>query len=349
MTMEKQDIQQIHTELSVTGTVIGVHKLDGINKLSERDAMALPNQYMDSALDDLSAQISTYEVLSTPELIAIAHSTEHKFVERYVAGQLLGLRADPRINTLEPEMLIVPGANVTLGLAPEEIDKVVEEYQHYGVLAEWIEKETPTFAENIKTFKLAKYCVTNQEYREFLEDSGYDGFPTTWEYGIYKAELANHPVHTLSAADADQYCKWLAEKTGRNYRLPTEAEWEYAATGGKGFEFPWGNTFEADHANTVESGILRSTPVGIFPKGAGLFGQMDLAGNVEEYVAENYHAYPGAQLIVDDLLEKEGDYRVARGGSFTRFRDLARTRRRHGRYSSSLYVMGFRVAETIEA
>ena len=181
-----------------------------------------------------------------------------------------------------------------------------------------------------------------------MEKTGHNVFPTSWEYGIYKAELANHPVYSIDAKDADLYAQWLSEKTGRKFRLPTEAEWEYAAAGGKGLEFPWGDNFDADHANTVESGIFRTTPVGIFPKGISKFGHLDLAGNVEEYVSDDYHAYPNAELIVDDLLENNGQYRVARGGSFTRFRDLARTRRRHGRYHSNLYVMGFRLAETIE-
>ncbi|PWW40330.1 formylglycine-generating enzyme required for sulfatase activity [Idiomarina loihiensis] len=343
-----QDILALHQALSLTGTVIGRHKLATINQLSERDAMALPSRYVDSALDDLSEQMTQFEQYDTAQLLTIAEGIECSFKERFVAGQLLGLRGDPRIKTLTPEMLVVPAATVTLGLAPEEVARVVEQYSHYGVLAEWIEKETPTFATEIKSFKLGKYCVTNQEYREFMEDTGYQNFPTTWEYGVYKAELNNHPVNTISAKDADNYCRWLSEKTGRQFRLPREAEWEYAATGGKGLEFPWGNNFVADHANTVESGILRSTPVGIFAKGAGLFAHMDLAGNVEEYVADNYAAYPGARLVVDDLLEKEGGYRIARGGSFTRFRDLARTRRRHGRYSSNLYVMGFRLAESID-
>jgi len=348
MVIDLEDVATVHRALSITGAIVGTQKLDTINQLSEREAMGLTNQYIGSNLDDICEQTQKLDQLTTEQLLAMVENADEKFLNRFVCGQILSSRGDPRINVLEPTMLKVPGATVTLGLKPQAVAEVVNQYQHYGVLSEWIEKETPEYQLDIPAFNLAKYCVTNQEYKIFLEDTGHKEFPTSWEYGMFKAELANHPVATIDAKDADLYVQWLSEKTGLKYRLPTEAEWEYAASGGQGLEFPWGNSFAADRANTVESGIFRSTPVGIFPKGAGLFGHLDLAGNVEEYVSDDYHAYPGADLIVDDLLENNGQYRVARGGSFTRFRDLARTRRRHGRYHSNLYVMGFRLAQTID-
>lgn len=321
-----EEVKNAHQALSITGAVVSSEQLGTINQLSEREAMGLPNQYIGSSLDNVGTQTQKFEQLSTEALFAVIEDINAKFIDRFVCGQILSLRGDPRINVLAPEMLTVPAAKVILGLTPEAVAHVVEQYQHYGVLAEWIEKETPQYQKDIAAFNLAKYCVTNQEYKVFMEETGHKTFPTSWEYGMFKAEHANHPVSTVDAKDADLYVQWLAKKTGRKFRLPTEAEWEYAAAGNEGLEFPWGNRFDADHANTVESGIFRSTPVGIFPKGTGIFGHLDLAGNVEEYVSDDYHAYPGAELIVDDLLENNGAYRVARGGSFTRFRDLARTR-----------------------
>jgi formylglycine-generating enzyme required for sulfatase activity len=72
-----------------------------------------------------------------------------------------------------------------------------------------------------------------------------------------------------------------------------------------------------------------------------------MGGNVEEYVADNYSAYPGGETIDDDLLMTQGSYRVARGGSFTRFGDLTRCARRHGWYQRDIYAMGFRLAESL--
>ena len=73
-----------------------------------------------------------------------------------------------------------------------------------------------------------------------------------------------------------------------------------------------------------------------------------MAGNVEEYVSDDYAAYPGGEFVTDHLVQIHGRYRVARGGSFARYRDLARTRRRHGHNPRSVtYAMGFRLAESI--
>lgn len=156
---------------------------------------------------------------------------------------------------------------------------------------------------------------------------------------------ANRPVYTVSAAAAEAYASWMSAKTGRSFRLPSEAEWELAPAGPEGREFPWGDVFEPHRTNTREAGLLTSTPVGMFPGGATPSGIQDMAGNVEEYVADDYVPYPGGPIVRDDLVEAVGCYRVARGGSFTRFRDLARCRRRHGRYPRPIYVMGFRLAE----
>jgi len=115
--------------------------------------------------------------------------------------------------------------------------------------------------------------------------------------------------------------------------------------GDKGFEFPWGEEYNPNHANTIEEGILSTTPIGMYPLGDSPFGVMDMAGNVEEYTSSDYRAYADGETIADDLLTSEGSYRIARGGSFTRFSDLARTRRRHGWYKKEIYIMGFRLAE----
>jgi formylglycine-generating enzyme required for sulfatase activity len=153
----------------------------------------------------------------------------------------------------------------------------------------------------------------------------------------------------VSPEDADAYAAWLARTTGRRFRLPHEAEWEFAAAGAAGLEFPWGPNFQADHANTAETGLFQSSPVGVFVQGNSPFGVADMAGNVEEYVSNLYMAYPGGSRVTDHLVEINGAYRVARGGGFARFRDLARTRRRHGANPrSATYAMGFRLAEDID-
>ncbi|MGH3866695.1 MAG: formylglycine-generating enzyme family protein [Pseudonocardiaceae bacterium] len=105
--------------------------------------------------------------------------------------------------------------------------------------------------------------------------------------------------------------------------------------------------FLDDHANTVENGPLRTTPVGTYPAGRSPFGLEDVAGTVEEYTAEDYRPYPGGEHVIDDLATRGDSYRVTRGGSFTRYGDLARCARRHGWYPRDLYAVGFRLAESV--
>jgi formylglycine-generating enzyme required for sulfatase activity len=268
--------------------------------------------------------------------------------QRIGSGKVLALLGDPRISSLRPEMVDVPGGRVKIGLDPEEVGIVLARYAGLGLDRSWIEKECPRHGISLSAFRLARFPVTNSEYRDFLLDTGYPELPSSWAFRQFPQDHSNHPVYTVSAAAADAYVHWLARRTGRRFRLPTEAEWEWAAAGPQGLEFPWGADFDADKANTAETGLFDTSPVGAFVGGDSAFGVADLAGNVEEYVAGDYAAYPGGTYVADHLVQIHGDYRIARGGSFARFRDLARTRRRHGHNPrSSTYAMGFRVAESL--
>lgn len=282
---------------------------------------------------------------SVGQLITITESLKEDFCSRLAAGNLLALLGDPRILSI-PAMCDIPGGIVKIGLDKGSVDQVLKEYRCLGVTRQWVEKECPRHQIRIQSFRMARYPVTNSQYREFLLETGFNELPTSWFLGRYPEERSNHPVFSITPKAADLYVKWLAKKTGRLFRLPTEAEWEYAAAGKEGLEFPWGNVFSIDCANTAETGLLNTTPVGIYPKGNSPFGISDMAGNVEEYVGDNYKPYPDGSRIEDDLFVINNSYRIARGGSFARFRDLARTRRRHGANNlSPVYAMGFRVAE----
>ncbi|RYE59501.1 MAG: serine/threonine protein kinase [Sphingobacteriales bacterium] len=310
--------------------------------------MALPLDYMESGFEENFSLYVDLIQRSKSDLVEIVESKVLTFSQRIAAGQILALTGDPRINLLSPTLIEIPASEVRLGLEESDLEDITQLYLNDGVMNEWIRKECPSYSTSLKKFRIAKYCVTNMEYLAFLKDSSWGRYPSSWIFGCYFPHLANHPVYTIDPIDAEAYVAWLSRKTGRNFRLPTEAEWEYAAGGSMRFEFPWGNEYLKDHANTVEAGLLTSTPVGCFPKGASPFGLLDMAGNVEEYVQDDYMPYPGGETISDDLAATyETPYRVARGGSFTRFRDLARCKRRHGKYSSSLYIMGFRLVEDL--
>ena len=134
-------------------------------------------------------------------------------------------------------------------------------------------------------------------------------------------DKANHPVVKVSWYDAMEYCKWLNEKLQGEIgalavRLPTEAEWEKAARGEQGNEWPWGNEFDAAKCNSSEGGKGDTTPVGAYsPQGDSPYGAADMAGNVWEWCHSIFKPYP---YKADDGREKESgsELRVVRGGAW---------------------------------
>jgi len=266
---------------------------------------------------------------------------------RWLAGQLLALVGDPRIDTFNPALVSLPGGTATIGLPAEDVNAVVEAWWGVGVEESWIRKEVPRHEVELTPFQMMKYPVTNLDYRAFCIDVPGAPRPSSWRFGIFALARSNHPAWTVPVEGADAYADWLRARTGRTFRLPTEAQWEYAANGGAIRQFPWGDEWDPERANTVEAGPLDVTPVGMFPAGGSAHGILDLAGNAEEWVRDRYRPFDGGRLVVDDLVERAGNYRVTRGGCFTRFGDLARCSRRHGWYGREIYAVGFRLVEEI--
>jgi formylglycine-generating enzyme required for sulfatase activity len=317
--------------------------------LTDRERLGLPDRYVTPRLEaPLGLAFAALRGRSIDALLATLASAASTLAERIASGNLLALLGDPRIVTLQPAMVDVPGGPVQIGLGAEAVSEVLSRFSGLGLDRAWIEKECPRHGLTLDRFRMARHPVTNGEYRDFLLATGHPELPSSWAFRQFPQQRANHPVYTVSAASADAYAQWLQRCTGRGFRLPTEAEWEWAAAGPQALEFPWGAHFDADLANTAETGLFDTSPVGAFVGGESAFGIADLAGNVEEYVAGDYAAYPGGRAVADHLVQIHGAYRVARGGSFARFRDLARTRRRHGHNPrSATYAMGFRVAESL--
>ncbi|HEX5741148.1 MAG TPA: SUMF1/EgtB/PvdO family nonheme iron enzyme [Pilimelia sp.] len=283
----------------------------------------------------------------TARLAATVEDRRAPLAVRLAAGQVLAAQGDPRL-TDPPRVCAVPGGAVTLGTPAAKVAAAVAAWRHVGVEPAWIAKETPAHTVTLRPYWIATYPVTNGEYLRFLRDTGHLRRPRTWYLGAYPWDRANHPVAGVTPDDADAYAAWLTARAGHPWRLPTEAEWEHAAAGPDGREHPWGAEFDPGAANTRETGVHTTTPVGAFPAGRSWCGAMDMGGNVEEFVADAYRPYPGGEPVRDDLAEAVGDYRVARGGSFARHGDLTRTRRRHGPYPSPLYPVGFRLATSLD-
>ncbi|MGH2521226.1 MAG: formylglycine-generating enzyme family protein [Anaerolineales bacterium] len=184
--------------------------------------------------------------------------------------------------------------------------------------------EKPQLTVNISyDYWIALTPVTNAQYREFVEATKRDWKPSAPD---------DHPAVNVSWHDALAYCKWLTEKLQQKgeitaneaVRLPTEAEWEKAARGEYGNEWPWGNEWDASRCNNVESNIGGTTPVGKYsPAGDSPYGVADMAGNVWEWCRSLYKPYPYRSDDGREDLNAEGD-RVLRGGSFIYYVRFAR-------------------------
>ena len=182
---------------------------------------------------------------------------------------------------------------------------------------------------------ISKYTVTWVQYRAFLEAE--DGYQNSawWEQLARSEQLGeqyrradNHPAENVSWFDAVAYCRWLTARIGYEVRLPTEWEWQQAATqGDDNNEFPWGhwpssvNELSDTYANTAESGLNRTIAVGMYGEGAAPFDVCDLSGNVWEWCLNEFEN--------PQRIEIGGENpRTVRGGSFFYKREFARTNHR---------------------
>ena len=121
-------------------------------------------------------------------------------------------------------------------------------------------------------------------------------------------------MNNVSYDDAVAFAEWRSKRDGVKYRLPTEEEWEYAARNGdKDNLYPWGNTWQAGRAATLESGVGREQPVGTYPLGADRWGVQDLMGNVWEWTSSKVSVYPGNSTVIPT---NQQDLITIRGGCY---------------------------------
>ncbi len=171
--------------------------------------------------------------------------------------------------------------------------------------------DSPVHKVSLDAFYLDKHPVTNHQYHAYCQETGWR-LPEFWGMAMYRSgpEFPNHPVVGVSWSDARAYAEWA----GR--RLPTEAEWEYAARGGLvGQAFPHGESIDPSVANYRWSGIGAPVPVGSYP--ANGFGLHDMCGNVVEWVADVYSAdYYESSPPENPPGPRRGKFRVIRGGGW---------------------------------
>lgn len=191
-----------------------------------------------------------------------------------------------------------------------------------------------------------RYPVTNEKYKPFTEAGGYEN-RQYWSDGVWRWKMnekitgpeywndeqwnqADHPVVGVSYYEAEAYAKWAGK------RLPTEQEWEKAARGEDGREYPWGEKFDKNRCNSTESGIRHTTPVTQYPNGVSPYGCYDMAGNVWEWCATWY--------------DESKTLRVIRGGSWYSLPEYLRALHRSWNlagYHVYNYFIGIRLAQDI--
>jgi len=196
-----------------------------------------------------------------------------------------------------PAMVVIPGGSFKMGSSV--------------VSTQFDEK--PQHKVTLKQFAMSQFEVTIAEYRRFLKATNYRAA------GPLKG-ASNQPAINISWKDATAYVKWLSQQTGKSYRLPSEAEWEYAYRAGDDTLYPWGSDVGKNNANCFGCGsqwdFSSTAPVGSFT--ANKFGLHNMAGNIMEWTNDCYHKnYQGAPSDGSAWVgDKQCNVRVVRGGAF---------------------------------
>lgn len=227
--------------------------------------------------------------------------------------------------SLGPVMVWIPPTdNFTIGSPQTEKGREADEDQKAGI--------------TIKPFAIGKYEITNMEFVTFLnavkhrgtekqpwfetkaEDSGSRILVEQAGKFTVEAEYQHHPVTEVSWFGAMAYVAWLSDQTGNTYRLPTEAEWEYAARAGTTTRYWWGDAIGHNNANCDGCGSQwddqSTAPVGSFqPNGFGLY---DMLGNVWEWTASPYSPrYDGSEMKILSTTSVHSDTSIViRGGAW---------------------------------
>ena len=246
-------------------------------------------------------------------------------------------------------MVRIPGGEFIMG--SNKTDKA-DKAKELGLSKPWYADERPQRKLQAPDFFIDTYEVTNAQYREFVVKTNY-WLPAQWDKNGYlltreileSADVAklksfisetlrldldtrslnkealiaaiekrqkildHYPVTGVTWPNARDYCAWVKK------RLPTEVEWEKAARGPHGQEFPWGNDWDpaklnAASADSWEDGV---SPVGAYPQGRSPYGVFDMAGNVMEWVQDDYAPYPGATYKSTAFAKPN---KVVRGGGW---------------------------------
>lgn len=264
---------------------------------------------------------------------------------------IFSVGCDREVNSKNPQFegegILIPAGLFIMG--SNKVDDG-DKKKEYGLVKPLYLDEHPQQQVNLPDYFIDKFEVTNSQYKQFLKSTG-NKEPFEWTQNGYNLVMARLnvtdleslrwivseyfkldrdtkrmnkpqllkaiaedwllkdrlPVTGVSWHDANAYCSW------RGKRLPSEKEWEKAARGDKGLEFPWGDNWDTGLTNVGDDADWAGgfAPVGSYPQNKSIYGVYDMAGNVWEWVSDWYQPYPGSQYQSKDFGETN---RVIRGG-----------------------------------
>ncbi len=171
--------------------------------------------------------------------------------------------------------------------------------------------ETPAHEVTVAPFFMDRTEVSNEQYAAFLKTTNHPA-PPDWKGGQYPSDAGQMPVVNVSWQDANDYAAWAGK------RLPTEAEWEFAARTTDGRRYPWGSNWDAAKANTSEANVNRPVEVNNYADAVNPFGLLNVAGNVWEWTASEVKSYKDASISL-------APGKVIRGGAFYAPKERATT------------------------
>jgi formylglycine-generating enzyme required for sulfatase activity len=295
--------------------------------------------------------------------------------ERVRAGALLGMLGDrrPGVCMLPPAVVAFAGGDFVIGNTPAEIAQIVAEAPDdlRDSVRHWYHDTQNDQPVAITGFALARYPVTNAQFALFIADDGYKPDQPWWndearEWLRREGQGAprmderfgrvrpNYPVVGVTWYEAVAFCSWLTHRRGYNpkgftYRLPSEAEWEYAARGPARRQYPWGDAPPDNKRANFDRICMGTTAVGCFSQGATPEGVQDLAGNMWEWTASIYGVYPYDPVSGHtDIHDPSGRRLVIRGGVwFSHPAGIRASVRDHARPELSTDYLGFRLARSL--
>jgi len=304
--------------------------------LPPADARTYCATVRNKALDTLDALPDDADDAAFRFGLVISHENQHD----ETMLQALNLRSGPpllrtgsSLPTGRPGVtgtsVLVPAGEFVLG-----VDAVSQPHS--------LDNERPAHTVDVAAFRIGRVPVTNGEWRQFVDDGGYQQHrwwsergwrhrqeagltaPLFWNsdgtrnrFGHVEQISADEPVQHVTYFEAEAYAAWAGA------RLPTEVEWEKAAAWdpatGKRRRFPWGTSDPTEHQANLGGDALRPAPVGAYPASASAYGAEQLLGDVWEWTSSPLRPWPGFTPMIYDRYSQpffDGDYKVLRGGSW---------------------------------